>query len=215
MDAAYATHRCIGALHAIHARNVCRVDAQSCFVALRRQHEIPFYVTSIEPGPHAMWGECTGAPIHADIDFAPWMRKDGGLDARVVLVSLWVQICGEWHCHWERILNLLDTMPVGADMAALSSCPPNQPSVYVCLRRNDTQYEYFAVEHKNTDSPVPLKTHTLTTHAPARSCTWSDLEHLVHDYSEISRLCEANDLLEMRCAPALIDMSTLARKVRP
>lgn len=190
---AIAAHRCIGNLQAIYAWHI--KDDAMCFVALRRRHQVPFYMTSMMRGPHAIWGDFSSRPIHANADFAPWLREDQGPPCRECLVSLWV--CQKtWHCVWEQVLDLRTATPTSVPTT------PTLPCVVLSLRCQNT-LEYFIVG----DTPSETTPSDLIP-----SCIWLDLERMARIQKDAQHAQEAETLLALRCTPALQSTSVLAQR---
>jgi len=180
-------------LHAIYAWHI-EGDAM-CFVALRRRHQVPFFMTSMMPGPHAIWGDFSSRSIHAHADFASWLREDRGPPCRECLVSLWI-FQETWYCVWEKVLDLRHATPT------LVPTTPTLPCVVLSLKCQDT-LEYFAVG----DTPSAI---TPSEFIP--SFTWQDLEYMARIQSDAHHTKDAERLLALRCTPALQSNSVLTQR---
>lgn len=190
---ASATHRCIGNLQAIYAWNM--KDDAIYFVALRRRNQVPFYLTSMRPGPHAIWGDFSSRPIFANADFAPWLREDQTPPCRECLVSLWM-FQKTWNCVLEQVLDLRTAKPTSVPTT------PTLPCVVLSLRCQD-YLEYFILGDKPSDT---------TPNDLISSCTWLDLERMARIQTDARHAREAEALLALRCTPALASTSVLAKR---
>ena len=190
---ATAMHRYVENLHAIYAWHI-EGDAM-CFVALRRRHQVPFFMTSMMPGPHAIWGDFSSRSIHAHADFASWLREDRGPPCRECLVSLWI-FQETWYCVWEKVLDLRHATPT------LVPTTPTLPCVVLSLKCQDA-LEYFAVG----DTPSAI---TPSEFIP--SFTWQDLEYMARIQSDAHHTKDAERLLALRCTPALQSNSVLTQR---
>lgn len=112
------TRRCVGSIVAVDARCIGVQKQNLCFVAFRRENELPFFVTEPQAGPQACWGDYNSRPIVPVDDFSDKMRLQGGLQWRNMLVSLWIEdinstSSSRWHCVWEHAVDFTSVKPVG------------------------------------------------------------------------------------------------------